>query len=80
MLAEFNWEVLFVTPFGFITVAVIGGIIASIISTMMGNWRKVRVAEQQAALKQTMIDKGMSAADIERVLTAGTKGGDSKRC
>jgi hypothetical protein len=30
----------------------------------------VRVNEQLAALKQTMIDRGMSAADIERVISA----------
>ncbi len=64
MLAEFNWEVLFITPFGFISMAVIGGVIASIISTILSNWRKVRIAEQYAALKQSMIEKGMSAADI----------------
>jgi hypothetical protein len=35
------------------------------------NWRKVRVSEQLAALKQTMIDRGMTADEIERVLKAG---------
>jgi hypothetical protein len=34
-------------------------------------WRQVRVAEQNAALKQQMIDRGYSADEIVRVLEAG---------
>jgi len=71
MLAEFNWEILFVSPFGFISMAVIGGVLVSIVTAIMGNWRKARVAEQAYILKQSMIEKGMSADEIERVLKAG---------
>jgi hypothetical protein len=43
-----------------------------VITTIVAHWRDVRVSEHLAALKQTMIDKGMSAEDIERVIKAGT--------
>jgi hypothetical protein len=34
-------------------------------------WRKTRVAAYNARLKQLMIERGMSATEIERVLQAG---------
>jgi hypothetical protein len=73
VLADFNLKDLFdVLPATLAITFIFGGwVIAAIVSSIMGNWRKVREAEQMAALKQTMIDKGMSAADIERVLNAG---------
>ena len=36
-------------------------------------WRKVRVAAYNARLKQLMIERGMSADEIERVLAADGK-------
>jgi len=41
-----------------------------IVAIVANQWRKVRVAEQEAALKQTMLERGMSAEEIVRVLTA----------
>jgi hypothetical protein len=35
-------------------------------------WRKVRQAEIEAALKHAMLERGMSAADIKQVLDATT--------
>jgi hypothetical protein len=40
-------------------------------------WRKVRQGEQQAALTQEMIQRGMSAGEIDQVLAA-SRGGGSK--
>src|SRR5262249_14242886 len=37
-------------------------------------WWKIRKAELEAALKQEMIQKGMAADDIQKVLDAGKKG------
>jgi hypothetical protein len=51
-------------------VAIIGGCLVAIISTMSSAWRQVRVAEQENVLKQEMLQRGMSAGEIERVLTA----------
>jgi hypothetical protein len=56
----------------FITFIFGGWVITGVVSSIMSNWRQVRQTEQMAALKQTMIDKGLSAADIERILNAST--------
>lgn len=37
-------------------------------------WRKVRLAEQEQEYKQTLLDKGVPLADIERALAAKTPG------
>ena len=42
-------------------------------------WRKVRVAAYNARLKQLMIERGMSAGEIERVLQAGGRSDAVKR-
>jgi hypothetical protein len=42
-------------------------------------WRKVRVAAYNARLKQLMIERGMSASEIERVLGAGEGSDSGKR-
>jgi hypothetical protein len=41
------------------------------VTSIFAHWREVRISEHLTALKQTMIDKGMSAEDIERVIKAG---------
>jgi hypothetical protein len=48
-----------------------GGIIVTIITTLSNNWRKVQESEHLATLKQSMVERGMSADEIERVLRAG---------
>jgi hypothetical protein len=45
-----------------------------VVTEAVANWRKVKVSEQAAVLKQNMIERGMSADDIERVLRAGKPG------
>lgn len=37
-------------------------------TSVAAEWRKARVAEQHAALKQQMIEKGFSAGEIVRVI------------
>ena len=41
--------------------------IVSLTLIIAGQWRRVRIAETEAALKAKMIDKGYSAAEMERV-------------
>lgn len=74
MVAEISWDTLFgnIPAILLITFIFGGWVIVGVVRSFTDNWRKVRVAEQTAALKQTMIDKGMSAEDIERVLRAGS--------
>ena len=55
-----------------LTAVMIGPLIA-IVAIITGGWRSVRVAELEASLKQQMLDKGMSAADIEQVMQANQK-------
>ena len=43
------------------------------------HWRKTRVAAYNARLKQLMLERGMSAAEIERVLQADGKLDTSKQ-
>jgi hypothetical protein len=54
-------------------VAVVGGLLMAIIGIVAVQWRRVRIAEVECALKQQMLDKGMSAAEIEQIIKAGEK-------
>ncbi|AWM41408.1 hypothetical protein GobsT_75520 [Gemmata obscuriglobus] len=47
-----------------------------IVATVADAWRKVRVAERNARLKQTMIERGYRADEIVRVLNASA--GDAR--
>ncbi len=50
--------------------AVVMGPLIAIVAVVANQWRRVRVAEVEGALKQQMLDKGMSAAEIEQVMRA----------
>jgi hypothetical protein len=56
-------------------VSVVGGLLIAAVGIIAGSWVKVRRAELAAALKQDMLNRGLSADDIRTVLEAG-----SKRC
>jgi hypothetical protein len=53
-------------------------VVGWVITEIAKNWRKVRVSEHQAALKQSMIERGMSADEIERVMSAGASAPDQQ--
>ena len=57
----------------FITFIFGGWVITGVVSSIMTNWRKTREAEQIAALKQSLVERGMSADDVVRVLNAGVR-------
>jgi hypothetical protein len=67
------WE-LFRSPlfiiFAFLT-------ITSVVSTIAYYWYKIHKTEVEAALKQEMIQRGMSADEIERILKATASGKSS---
>lgn len=48
-----------------------GGILWLMVATIAEQWRKVRVAERNAALKQSMVECGFRAEEIVRVVNAG---------
>jgi hypothetical protein len=54
-------------------VAVVGGLLIALVAIIAGSWVKVRRAEIAAALKQDMLNRGLSAEDIRTVLGAGSK-------
>jgi hypothetical protein len=52
-------------------VAVLIGPVIAVVAILATQWRRVRIAEMEGALKQQMLDKGMSAAEIVQVMNAG---------
>ena len=73
MLANFSWNSLIENLPAILCITFIfgGWVMVAIVRSFTDSWRKVREAEQTAALKQSMVEKGMSADEIERVLKAG---------
>ena len=59
----------------FVTFLFGGGTLWLIVATIAEQWRKARVGERNAALKQSMIEHGYRADEIVRVLNAGGDGG-----
>ncbi|MFO0937035.1 MAG: hypothetical protein U0798_11030 [Gemmataceae bacterium] len=58
-----------------VTLGIGAGIIIPSVYMITHSWRKVRTLEQNAVLKKAMLDRGMSAHEIETVINAGN--GDS---
>jgi hypothetical protein len=56
----------------FVTFLFGGGALWLIVATIAEQWRKYRVADRNAALKQTMITAGYRPEEIVRVLNAGS--------
>ena len=48
-----------------------GWIIPAVVAIVAKNWRKARESEHLAVLKQSMIERGMSVDEMERVLRLG---------
>jgi hypothetical protein len=59
----------------FVTFLFGGGIAWLIVATIAGEWRRARVGERNAALKQSMVERSFRADEITRVLNAGGDGG-----
>ena len=66
-LAAWDWSQLLRMP---TLVFVVGSVIA-VIAIVLPHWRRVREVEAASRLKQKMVDRGFSADEIERVLSAG---------
>jgi len=52
------------------SLALICGTVVGIASLIVVNWRLVRQTEDNNALKQSMLDMGMNAEDITKVVSA----------
>jgi hypothetical protein len=57
----------------FVTFLFGGGTLFLIVATIAEQWRKLRVVERNAAIKQSMIEGGYRADEIVRVLNAGNE-------
>ncbi len=68
-------EVLFKNSFAITWIAIV---VMSIVPVGLTFWFKAHKAEIDAQLKMRMLEMGMSAADIERVLRAGSSADTSK--
>jgi len=55
-------------------VSVAGGLLIAATAIIAGTWQKVRRTEIVSALKQDMLNRGMSADEIRTVLEAGSRG------
>ena len=69
MLADFAWELIFRVPQ---ILFVVGGLIA-IAAIICSFWYKVEKARSDKDLKLSMLQRGMSAEEIERVISAGVQ-------
>jgi hypothetical protein len=59
----------------FVTFMFGGGALWLIVATVAEQWRKWKVSERNAALKQSMVAAGYRPDEIVRVLNAGGDGG-----
>jgi hypothetical protein len=57
----------------FVTFMFGGGALWLIVATIAEQWRKLRTAERNASIKQSMIEGGYRADEIVRVLNAGNE-------
>ena len=72
LLAEVNWNSLLANPDLLVLVAVwaiVGGVVLGAIIAVQ--WRKVEQAKAEAHLKEQMIERGFTADEIIRVISAG---------
>ena len=51
--------------------SVVGGLLCGTVAIIMCFWHKTRKLEITAALKQDMLNRGMSADDIQAVIESG---------
>jgi hypothetical protein len=74
----------FITEIGFghfiALVALVGGLLIPLVAIIGGLTYKHRKFQVEAALKQQMIERGMSAAEIKEVIGASRSGKAHRKC
>lgn len=55
----------------FVTFTFGGIVLWLVVNTVAENWRKLRATERNAALKQSMVERGYRADEIAKVLNSG---------
>ncbi len=71
MLAASIWQSIFGMP----QIAIVMGCLIPISSIAFGYWFKAQKVQSENRLKKSMVERGMSAEEIERILAAGTEDG-----
>ena len=66
MLAGQDWHVIFGMP----QIAIIMGCLIPIVSIIASYWFKAQKERSTNELKRTLVDRGMSADEIERIIAA----------
>ncbi len=66
-----------IIPILAITLGIGGGISVALTSIIVGNWRKVRDRKIIASLIQDMLDRNMSSAEIQQVMSTWQAASDS---
>ena len=66
MLAEIEWNIQ--------TIAVVMGCAIPIVAIIGGIWHRVEHIKSDNELKRRMVERGMSAEEIERVMASGSGG------
>ncbi len=69
MLAGQAWHVIFGMP----QIAVIMGCLIPIAGIIAGAWCKAQSVRSEHELKRTLVEQGLSADDIERIIRAKAK-------
>ncbi len=54
-------------------IPLLGGFGVAIVVVIMGTWHRMEKTRANAELKRTMLDRGMSVEEIERVINAGSR-------
>lgn len=57
-----------------------GGVIIALTAIIVGNWRKARDRRLVASLIQDMLDRNMTAAEIEQVMTSMQAASEGEVC
>ena len=60
------------TPFNFVAVIVLISLVAGIITTVVVQIRKYACHRQEVELKRDLVERGLSAGEIEQIIRATT--------
>ena len=69
MLAGQAWHVIFGMP----QIAVIMGCLIPIVSVIASAWYKAQKVRSEHELKRTLVERGLSVDEIERIIAASAK-------
>ena len=69
MLAAQGWHVIFGMP----QIAIIMGCLIPIVSVISSYWYKAQKVRSEHELKRTLVDRGLSIDEIERIIAAQVK-------